>query len=82
MLIKCRHYQHGCQKILKVSQILHHELEDCEYSKLKCDSKACEELSKGGEIRHMNTCGFFVFNCEHCFKEMRLKEVFFFKKKI
>lgn len=77
LLIKCRHYQHGCQKILRVSQIYQHEREDCEYSKLKCDSKQCEELSKDGEIKHLSTCGFFVMKCEFCFKEMRLKEVFF-----
>ena len=77
LLIKCRHYQHGCQKILRVSQISQHENEDCEYSKLKCESKACEEISKGGEIKHVKTCGFFLMNCEFCFKEMRLKEVLY-----
>lgn len=76
LLIRCRHYQHGCQKILKISQIGHHEADDCEYAKLKCDSKECESLSKGGEIRHTNVCGFYMINCELCHKEMRLKEVF------
>lgn len=75
MLIKCKFYPHGCQKILKVEQIVHHEQEDCEYGKLKCDSKECEALSNNGEIKHTPKCGFFIIKCDLCFKTMKLQEV-------
>lgn len=75
-MIKCRHYKHGCQKLAKVSQILQHEIEDCEYTKLKCDSKECELLSNNSyDIQHASKCGFFPIKCDLCHKEMKLQEV-------
>ena len=75
LLLHCKHSQHGCPKILKLAFIEKHEKDDCEYEKLKCDSRECEELSKNGEIIHSNTCGFFLIACEKCNKNMKLQQV-------